>query len=264
MLLATLLLFTTAGIQEPPAAPPPSPPDIEFIATLDLARLRATEEPRPIVLVFGARWCGWCRKLEYETLTDEAVAKKGAGFHWVKIDLDSNRELAASYGVHGLPHTAVIGADGERRLGSRSGFLNVTQMLAFLDMALVEDGKPIEGDGEPKRPPTIEETTRTIVLALSRPERAGREQQLKALEMLDDSAWRVLVTLLEHERLSIRAAAAGALLHCAGPAATFDPFEKPEKQATQVEAWRQWVEKNATPLPPEPEPETETAASDPP
>jgi len=57
---------------------------------------------------FYADWCGPCQMLEpiVETLaaeTDATVAK---------VDVDANQQLAAAYGVRGVP-TLVLFADGE-------------------------------------------------------------------------------------------------------------------------------------------------------
>jgi len=58
---------------------------------------------------FYADWCGPCQMLEpiVETLaaeTDATVAK---------VDVDANQQLAAAYGVRGVP-TLVLFADGEQ------------------------------------------------------------------------------------------------------------------------------------------------------
>jgi thioredoxin 1 len=63
-----------------------------------------------VVLVdFYADWCGPCQMLEpvVESLaaeTDASVAK---------VDVDANQQLAAAYGVRGVP-TLVLFADGEQ------------------------------------------------------------------------------------------------------------------------------------------------------
>jgi len=58
---------------------------------------------------FYADWCGPCQMLEptVETLaaeTDATVAK---------VDVDANQQLAAAYGVQGVP-TLILFADGEQ------------------------------------------------------------------------------------------------------------------------------------------------------
>jgi thioredoxin 1 len=73
----------------------------------DLDKLVAESE---VVLAdFYADWCGPCQMLEpvVETLaaeTDAAVAK---------VDVDANQQLAAAYGVRGVP-TLVLFAGGEQ------------------------------------------------------------------------------------------------------------------------------------------------------
>ncbi|GAB7095492.1 thioredoxin [Halolamina litorea] len=71
--------------------------------------LQSTADEHGVVLVdFYADWCGPCQMLEpvVETIaeeTDAAVAK---------VDVDANQQLAAEYGVRGVP-TLILFADGE-------------------------------------------------------------------------------------------------------------------------------------------------------
>ena len=71
--------------------------------------LASTTDEHGVVLVdFYADWCGPCQMLEpvVETIaaeTDAAVAK---------VDVDANQQLAAEYGVRGVP-TMVLFDDGE-------------------------------------------------------------------------------------------------------------------------------------------------------
>lgn len=57
---------------------------------------------------FHADWCGPCRMLEpiVETIAAETNAAVA------KIDVDANQQLAAAYGVQGVP-TLVLFADGD-------------------------------------------------------------------------------------------------------------------------------------------------------
>ncbi|AGB39012.1 thioredoxin [Natronococcus occultus] len=72
--------------------------------------LDAIVSDRDVVLVdFHADWCGPCQMLEplVETIaaeTDATVAK---------VDVDANQQLAATYGVRGVP-TLLVFADGEQ------------------------------------------------------------------------------------------------------------------------------------------------------
>lgn len=74
------------------------------------ADLNSLAETHDVVLTdFYADWCGPCKMLEpiVETLaaeTDATVAK---------VDVDANQQLAAEYGVQGVP-TLVLFAGGEQ------------------------------------------------------------------------------------------------------------------------------------------------------
>ncbi|HEX4072709.1 MAG TPA: hypothetical protein VHX68_16120, partial [Planctomycetaceae bacterium] len=65
LLLSLLVTSSVAGA----AATPRS---IEFHRSIEEARKSAKVE-RPTVLLFGATWCTWCRKMETDTLTDPKV-----------------------------------------------------------------------------------------------------------------------------------------------------------------------------------------------
>lgn len=73
------------------------------------AELSDTVAEHDLVLAdFYADWCGPCQMLEpvVETIAGETKATV------VKIDIDSNQQLAAEYGVQGVP-TLVLFADGQ-------------------------------------------------------------------------------------------------------------------------------------------------------
>lgn len=55
----------------------------------------------PVLVDFGAAWCTPCKMIEpaVEEIASEYQGKVKVG----KIDVDSNPEVAAAYGVRGLP-----------------------------------------------------------------------------------------------------------------------------------------------------------------
>jgi thioredoxin 1 len=73
------------------------------------AELSDTTGDHDVVLVdFYADWCGPCQMLEpaVETVAAETAATVA------KVDVDANQQLAAEYGVRGVP-TLLLFADGE-------------------------------------------------------------------------------------------------------------------------------------------------------
>lgn len=80
---------------------------------------KVANEPGPIIVKFGAEWCGPCRALD-SALAEYSKTKDSLKV--VFVDTDRQPELAAHYGVRGIPHSFLFknGKVIDDRVGSMS------------------------------------------------------------------------------------------------------------------------------------------------
>ncbi|MGL4229896.1 MAG: thioredoxin TrxA [Casimicrobium sp.] len=83
----------------------------------------------PVLVDFWAEWCGPCKMIA-PVLEEVAVSHAGK-IKIAKLDVDDNREVAAKYGIRGIP-TLMIFKNGELA-AQKVGALSKAQLTAFVD-----------------------------------------------------------------------------------------------------------------------------------
>ena len=81
---------------------------------LTRVRIAAKASGKPALLWLVTSWCGYCRRLEQETMPDPRVARHVAGYVNFGYDCDVGvgREIADLYGVRGFPTLLTLDRSG--------------------------------------------------------------------------------------------------------------------------------------------------------
>jgi len=120
----------------PPGTPPTSPPGTppqgsprNYTETIEFAK----RNNKQVLLIFGAEWCQWCKKMKSETLNNSSVQSKMSAYVYYYVDTDKEKDIAKKYKVSGIPYYAIINPTNESIVRQGNGFKSSTEFVAWMD-----------------------------------------------------------------------------------------------------------------------------------
>jgi uncharacterized protein YyaL (SSP411 family) len=114
---------------------------LQWFKSLKAAHKLAIETDKPMLIVFGASWCGWCHKLERETLADQRlVAMIKRDFVPVHQDFDNDSKVAKILEVESLPCTVILSPQADL-LQKSVGFADFKGFVKILQAAMAKQSE---------------------------------------------------------------------------------------------------------------------------
>ena len=98
------------------------------------ATAQASTDHRNVLVAFYMHGCPPCDLMDRRVLPSGKVRTALASFVPVRLDINSNLDLAERFGVYATPTYAVVDAAGHV-LGQRMGYMDPDEFVEFLDSA---------------------------------------------------------------------------------------------------------------------------------
>jgi thioredoxin 1 len=207
-------------------------------------------EQKPALFFFTASWCGPCKMMSRETLSDPAVQQTLSNIVHAAIDIDEHPDMAAKHGIEAVPTFVMFSAAGEE-VRRATGFQEAGEFLQWLTNGVAGAKESVlRREIFQKKLAEVDQllvSTNAGALRQSAAQLfdlcAERDETLvrAAAERLRTVASRQPAALLDglnDPRLAARIQAANALRAQLGDGFDADPWADPATRAGAVEKWR--------------------------
>lgn len=97
------------------------PPELHWETNEPVAVQKASAEHRPMIVDFGASWCGACKELDEKTFPDPKVQKEGSRFVALHVDATNDDDPAIEkvrekyHATEGLPVVVFLDSNGQEQ-----------------------------------------------------------------------------------------------------------------------------------------------------
>lgn len=126
----------TAAATDKAGSIKPKKREIRWQSDLKIAHELALELNRPMLIVFDADWCSYCRKMERTTLAEpELITQINREFVPVHLNLDEHTRIAEILEVKRIPCTVALSPRADL-LGRLTGYVNRQQYGESLSRVL--------------------------------------------------------------------------------------------------------------------------------
>lgn len=148
MKMLNVLFFVFLGLAAA-AADKPYNETADAKVEIDQALTQSAATMTPVILVFGANWCGDCKELDYAMKKGASAPLLSRDFKIVKVNVgrfDKNLDIAKTYGVplsNGIPAIAIISPRKEVLYVTREGELADARKMG--DKGIYEFFKRVTG-----------------------------------------------------------------------------------------------------------------------
>ncbi len=196
-------------------------------------------EQRPLLLIAGAQWCTWCRKLEQELKLDDADELL---MKWivVKIDVDDAPSLAEEFEVSSLPALRVLSAD-RRIAAKREGYLPIAELETWLGEVAPQVDPSVTRVLYDHSTPDEEQLAKLIEFLGNRSPSIRQSATARLVSTRAVSA-KPVVAILGQGRLAQRLCALDILRHWGAPVENLDPWEPDSIHSEHLDDLNAWLE----------------------